>query len=109
MEIKEEADGGPAFPGGVIMIPIKDTKDKEEVRRAGRMIADGLSAGVSVLDFFAAAALTGRLAAITTDTEIEIQNAASLKHGMTLPAYMSAVAYNYAEAMLAERERRSEA
>lgn len=90
MDRDEEKDGGSAFPGGVLMIPIKDTADQQEVTRTARMIAEAMPAGASMLDLFAMAALQGMVS-----SRGEWTNADCAKD-----------AYDYAEAMLIERERR---
>lgn len=78
-------DGGPAFPVGVIDI---GSFVKSEVR-------EWPTKGISIRDYFAAAALTGFIAATPEESD--------------WPKCTDAAesAFNVADAMIAEREKRS--
>ena len=77
-------DGGPAFPWG-----------------------DPPRGGMSLRDYFAAAALTGNLASVTPESAANIRQLAK-DNNMKLVELEARVAYAYADAMLAEREKVNE-
>lgn len=74
-------DGGPAFP-----IAYDNTAEH----------------GMSLLDYFAAAALQGMLSSDSTiDTVVRLAKSG----GKPLEEYIASMAYGYADAMLAKREK----
>jgi hypothetical protein len=86
-------DGGPVFPHPETAIDIRD----EHGRTISTRVYDA-SFGVSLRDYFAAQALAGQLASLSTQSSVETMKSAS---DPFLWAAMSA--YNFADAMLKAR------
>ncbi len=86
-------DGGPAYP----------------VNSQGSISHHQFfSAGMSMLDFFAAHALTGEMASFSTQVSAEACVKSADKCGHSIEAHIAANAYAIAAAMLAEKNRLAE-
>ena len=95
-------DGGWAFPYPSLEAISITAQDGKITHQEGMAWRPG---NCSMLDLFAAAALQGQLAGRRGDEEDTLNALVNSGKG-TIPAILARGAYEYAEAMLAERERR---
>ena len=88
-------DGGPAFP-------CVDERRQAEARAIGAPAYTYSSAGMSLRDYFAAAALTG---ALTDHDNTARMVELSQKENMSIEEYIARSMYSIADAMLMERQQ----
>lgn len=86
-------DGGPAFPATFLW------EDEESA-----ISATGTQRGMSIRDYFAAAALTGCAASLTTHEREQEAERIAQRLGMKVSQLIAKACYDYADAMLAARK-----
>lgn len=94
-------DGGPAFPDMLRLQMCRQSVLSERVRE----IVYLQSHGMSLRDYFAAKAMQGFIASLSTQEALAGLNEACAANGLTSPQMHAKMAYAVADAMLLERQQ----
>lgn len=99
--MSERKDGGPAFP-----VLVESFDGGATVRGLVTGNREGWHVGLSLRDYFAAAALTGEIASLSTQEAADATRGAMKASGETDHyRHVARVAYRMADAMIAARDR----